>query len=94
MTCPILSHLNHDQVIDLIPNGSKIPVTNSNKMRYLDALAQYRLVQPVKEEVDSFMRGLSSELIPENLLSIFDEYELEVRRVSWVWSYRESTQHL
>ncbi|GFR60823.1 ubiquitin protein ligase protein [Elysia marginata] len=66
------------KVIDLIPNGSKIPVTNSNKMRYLDALAQHRLVQPVKEEVDSFMRGLSGELIPENLLSIFDEYELEL----------------
>ncbi|KAK3702762.1 hypothetical protein RRG08_042746 [Elysia crispata] len=66
------------KVIDLVPNGSRIPVTNNNKMRYLDALAQYRLVQPVKEEVDSFMRGLSGELIPENLLSIFDEYELEL----------------
>ncbi|CAL1527790.1 unnamed protein product, partial [Lymnaea stagnalis] len=66
------------KVVDLIPNGSKIPVTNGNKMRYLDALAQHRLVTPVKDEVESFMRGLSSELVPENLLSIFDENELEL----------------
>ncbi|XP_035826963.1 apoptosis-resistant E3 ubiquitin protein ligase 1 isoform X2 [Aplysia californica] len=66
------------KVIDLIPNGSKVPVTNANKLRYLDALAQYRLVAPVKEEVEGFLRGLSSELIPENLLSIFDENELEL----------------
>ncbi|CAG5115250.1 unnamed protein product, partial [Candidula unifasciata] len=64
--------------IDLIANGSKIAVTNSNKLRYLDALAQHRLVTPVKEEVESFLRGLNTELIPENLLSIFDEYELEL----------------
>ncbi|XP_059144171.1 apoptosis-resistant E3 ubiquitin protein ligase 1-like [Physella acuta] len=66
------------KVVDLIPNGSKIAVTNSNKLRYLDALAQHRLVTPVKDEVESFMKGLSSELIPENLLSIFDENELEL----------------
>ena len=52
-------------------------MTNSNKLRYLDALAQYKLANNIKEEVESFLKGLN-ELIPDNLLSIFDENELEV----------------
>lgn len=61
----------------MIPNGSKIQVTNQNKLQYLDVLAQYRLANSIKEETDSFLRGLN-ELIPDSLLSIFDENELEV----------------
>ena len=63
------------QVVDLIPGGSKIKVTNQSKRRYLDALAQYRLVNCVKDEVEAFLKGLN-ELIPNNLLCIFDECEL------------------
>ncbi|CAI9739768.1 apoptosis-resistant E3 ubiquitin protein ligase 1-like [Octopus vulgaris] len=65
------------RVVDLIPNGSKTLVTNKNKLWYLDLLAEHRLSASVKEEVDSFLRGLN-ELIPDNLLSIFDENELEL----------------
>ena len=52
-------------------------VTNENKFRYLDALAQHRLVHSVKDQVDAFVRGLN-ELVPDSILSIFDENELEV----------------
>ncbi|XP_077537713.1 apoptosis-resistant E3 ubiquitin protein ligase 1 isoform X1 [Haemaphysalis longicornis] len=62
---------------ELIPGGSKIRVTNQNKLQYLDALAQYRLATSVREEVEYFLKGLN-ELIPENLLCIFDENELEL----------------
>lgn len=62
---------------ELIPGGSKIRVTNQNKLVYLDALAQYRLATSVREEVEYFLKGLN-ELIPENLLCIFDENELEL----------------
>ncbi|KAL3213907.1 hypothetical protein MRX96_007313 [Rhipicephalus microplus] len=62
---------------ELIPGGSKIRVTNQNKLMYLDALAQYRLATSVREEVEHFLKGLN-ELIPENLLCIFDENELEL----------------
>ena len=46
-------------------------------MKYLDALAQYKLANRVQEEIDAFLKGLN-DLIPDNLLSIFDENELEV----------------
>lgn len=65
------------KTVDLIPSGSKIRVRNSNKNQYLDALATHRLSNNVKEEIDSFLKGLNF-IIPDNLLSIFDENELEV----------------
>lgn len=65
------------RTFDLIPNGSNTRVTEENKIRYLDALAQFRLSNSVKEQVDSFLNGLN-DLIPDNLLSIFDENEIEL----------------
>ncbi|VEN39898.1 unnamed protein product [Callosobruchus maculatus] len=65
-----------NRTIELIPNGSKTRVMNSTKLQYLDALAQYKLATSIKEEMEAFLKGLN-ELIPDNLLSIFDENELE-----------------
>ncbi|XP_032592296.1 apoptosis-resistant E3 ubiquitin protein ligase 1 isoform X6 [Drosophila grimshawi] len=65
------------KTIELIPNGAKTRVTNASKNQYLDALAQQRLCNSVKDEVDSFLKGLNA-IIPDNLLSIFDENELEL----------------
>ncbi|XP_061172830.1 apoptosis-resistant E3 ubiquitin protein ligase 1-like [Saccostrea echinata] len=65
------------KVVDLVPNGYKMSVTNDNKLHYLNSLAQYRLVSSCREEVEAFLKGLNL-LIPDNLLSIFDENELEL----------------
>lgn len=65
------------KTIELIPNGSKIRVRDATKLQYLDNLAQFRLATTIKDELDAFLKGLN-ELIPDNLLSIFDENELEV----------------
>lgn len=66
-----------EKVVELISGGAQIPVTNENKMFYLNLLAQYRLANQVREEVEHFLKGLN-ELVPENLLAIFDENELEL----------------
>lgn len=65
------------QVVPLKQNGAKISVTNENKLEYLNRLAQYKLSTSVKEEIDTFNKGLNL-LVPEHLLSIFDENELEL----------------
>ncbi|KAH9640015.1 hypothetical protein HF086_008110 [Spodoptera exigua] len=44
---------------------------------YLDALAQWRLAARVRAETEAFLRGLGV-LVPDNLLAIFDENELEL----------------
>lgn len=61
----------------LIPQGDTVRVRNHNKHQYLDALAQFRLAATCRLEVDAFLRGLTL-LIPDNLLAIFDENELEL----------------
>ncbi|KAG7170866.1 Apoptosis-resistant E3 ubiquitin protein ligase 1-like, partial [Homarus americanus] len=65
------------KVVELEPGGMNRIVTNNNKLQYLDALAQYRLSVRVRHEVDAFLAGLN-EIIPDNLLCIFDENELEL----------------
>ncbi|CAG7785471.1 unnamed protein product [Allacma fusca] len=65
------------KTVDLVSDGSKIPVTNENKKEYLNALANYRLATKVKGEVEAFLKGVN-EMVPEELLTIFDENELEL----------------
>ena len=64
-------------------------VTNSNILQYLDAIAQYRLSVRVRHEVDAFLAGLN-DIIPDNLLCIFDENELEVMNVFYTFSGDQS----
>uniref|UniRef100_A0A6Q2Y433 HECT-type E3 ubiquitin transferase n=1 Tax=Esox lucius TaxID=8010 RepID=A0A6Q2Y433_ESOLU len=66
-----------EKVVELISGGAQISVNNDNKMHYLNLLAQYRLASQVRDEVEHFLKGLN-ELVPENLLAIFDENELEL----------------
>lgn len=45
------------QIIDLIPNGRNIPVTQENKEEYVQRVVEYRLVGSVKEQLDNFLKG-------------------------------------
>lgn len=63
--------------VDLRPNGEDIPVTEENKKEYVDAVVEYRISKRVKEQFGAFMEGLL-ELIPSDLISVFDERELEL----------------
>ncbi|KAF8627498.1 hypothetical protein AX17_006309 [Amanita inopinata Kibby_2008] len=63
--------------IELKPDGGKIPVTEENKKDYVEAVVEYRISKRVKEQFDGFMEGLL-ELIPRDLLNVFDERELEL----------------
>lgn len=66
-----------EKMVELVPGGAHVPVTNDNKIYYLNLLAQHRLCNLVREEVEHFLKGLN-ELVPDNLLGIFDENELEL----------------
>lgn len=45
------------QVVELVTGGAQVLVTNENKIFYLNLLAQYRLANQVREEVDHFLKG-------------------------------------
>jgi E3 ubiquitin-protein ligase NEDD4 len=63
--------------IDLKPGGADVPVTEENKKEYVDHVVEYRISKRVKEQFDAFMSGFS-ELIPQELINVFDERELEL----------------
>ena len=63
--------------IELKPGGEKIEVTEENKAEYVDCVVEYRISKRVKEQFDAFMSGFS-ELIPHDLITVFDERELEL----------------
>lgn len=65
------------KVIDLIPDGRNIPVTEDNKQEYVRLVIEYRLQTSVAEQMNNFIIGFH-EIIPKDLVTIFDEQELEL----------------
>ena len=63
--------------VELKPGGEDVVVTEENKKEYVEAVVAYRISKRVKEQFDNFMEGLL-ELIPRELLNVFDERELEL----------------
>ena len=63
--------------IDLIPGGADILVTNETKHDYVEKLVFYKMYTSIKSQIDAFLRGFH-ELIPKDLVSIFNYRELEL----------------
>ncbi|XP_037545627.1 E3 ubiquitin-protein ligase NEDD4a isoform X2 [Nematolebias whitei] len=62
---------------ELKPGGSEIVVTNENKKEYIHLVMQWRFVHRVQKQMTAFKDGFF-ELIPQDLIQIFDENELEL----------------
>lgn len=62
---------------DLIPNGRNIDVTNENKKEYVDLMVKWRIEKRIAEQFQAFKEGFQ-ELIPQDLINVFDERELEL----------------
>lgn len=65
------------KIIDLVPNGRNIPVIEDNKHEYVRLVVEYRLQTSVAEQMNNFIAGFH-EIIPRDLIAIFDEQELEL----------------
>ncbi|EHY57695.1 E3 ubiquitin-protein ligase tom1 [Exophiala dermatitidis] len=73
----IEEQFGEEKVVDLIPNGRNIPVTEENKREYVHAQVRYRLTTSVKDQLEAFVKGFH-DIIPAELIAIFDEQELEL----------------
>jgi ubiquitin-protein ligase E3 C len=73
------THLENGQSVnvDLIPNGSNIPVTNQNRIQYIYAVAHYRLNVQIAKQCRAFFRGLST-IIDIKWLRMFNQQELQI----------------
>lgn len=64
-------------VEDLIANGRNIDVTNENKKEYVELMVKWRIEKRIAEQFQAFKEGFH-ELIPQDLINVFDERELEL----------------
>ncbi|KAL8166110.1 hypothetical protein V2J09_007609 [Rumex salicifolius] len=62
---------------ELIPGGRNIKVTEENKHQYVDLVAEHRLTTAIRPQINAFLEGFS-ELIHRELISIFNDRELEL----------------
>ena len=65
------------KIIDLKPDGRNIPVTDADKNEYVRLVVEQKLVVAIKDQIEAFLSGFN-EIIPANLISIFNEQELEL----------------
>ncbi|KAF9905450.1 hypothetical protein BX616_001008, partial [Lobosporangium transversale] len=63
--------------IDLKENGRNIPVTEENKKEYVELMTEWRISRRVEEQFKAFAEGFH-QLIPQELVTVFDERELEL----------------
>lgn len=62
---------------ELVPNGANIPLTEDNKMEYIQMVIRWRFVSRVEDQMDSFMKGFH-DVIPHPAIAHFDEGGLEL----------------
>lgn len=44
-------------VVDLVPNGREISVTEENKQEYVRLVVEHKLLSSVKEQMENFLKG-------------------------------------
>ena len=72
-----VNSFGYSKTVDLIANGSTIPVCESNKLEYVQLLSQFIMTSTIESQIKSFLKGFY-ELIPKDLICLFNELELEL----------------
>uniref|UniRef100_A0A671RFC9 E3 ubiquitin-protein ligase n=1 Tax=Sinocyclocheilus anshuiensis TaxID=1608454 RepID=A0A671RFC9_9TELE len=62
---------------ELKPGGADIVINDNNKKEYIHLVMQWRFVDRIQRQMTAFKEGFY-ELIPQDLIKIFDENELEL----------------
>ncbi|EGV64939.1 NEDD4 E3 ubiquitin-protein ligase [Yamadazyma tenuis] len=63
--------------VDLKEDGRNIEVTEENKHEYVEFITEWKIYKRVEEQFKAFISGFN-ELIPQELVNVFDERELEL----------------
>ncbi|KAG2082638.1 HECT-domain-containing protein [Suillus cothurnatus] len=65
------------KAVDLIPDGSNVPVTRENRLQYIHLTSHYRLSKQIKLQSEAFFEGLS-DMIDPKWLRMFNQQELQI----------------
>jgi len=66
-----------NQIVDLIPNGRNISVTEESKARYVSLVCQNRMTTAISSQIKAYLDGFY-ELVSKELIQIFTPRELEL----------------
>jgi ubiquitin-protein ligase E3 C len=55
----VLAEFGVAKNVELIPNGSNIPVTRENKLQYIYLVSHFKLTKQIKLQSEAFFEGLS-----------------------------------
>ncbi|KAJ1677172.1 hypothetical protein EV182_006726, partial [Spiromyces aspiralis] len=70
-------HFGEREEVELKEGGKDIEVTEENKREFVDLKVRYLICDRIKEQFEAFLAGFN-ELIPPDLIQVFDERELEL----------------
>lgn len=78
LTFSIEDHsFGRNQIVDLIPNGRTIPVTDETKAQYVSLVCQHRMTNAIQSQIKAYLDGFY-ELVSPELIVIFSPRELEL----------------
>ncbi|KZT44623.1 ubiquitin protein ligase [Sistotremastrum suecicum HHB10207 ss-3] len=72
-----LEELGVARTIDLIPDGSNIPVTRQNRLQYIYLVSNFHLNKKIRLQCEAFFDGLASMVDPK-WLRMFNQQELQL----------------
>ena len=75
--CLQIREFGKTETKDLKENGYQLAVTEANKREYVQLACQMKMTESIKSQIKSFLEGFY-EVIPMELISIFNEQELEL----------------
>ena len=64
-------------IYEFFKGGKNKLVTNENKSEYVQHFTYFKLYTCIEQQIDAFLEGFH-ELIPRELISIFNHHELEL----------------
>ena len=75
--CVEESEFGESKQVELIENGDSVAVTSENVQQFVQLMTEMKMTRGIQAQIESFLSGLY-EIIPANLLVIFNEYQLEL----------------
>ncbi|KAJ7597464.1 HECT-domain-containing protein [Mycena floridula] len=72
-----IDEFGETKLVDLVPNGSNIPVTRENRLQYIQLISHFRLSKQIRLQSEAFFEGLM-DMIDPKWLRMFNQQEVQI----------------
>ena len=66
-----------EETVDLVPDGANVPVTDENKLEYVNLVTAHKMTNAIKDQIGAFTEGFN-DIVPHDVLAILNPSELEL----------------